>query len=79
MLMVLSAVDMESYASDLSVLLACDFLLDRARSMVNVIGDIACCVIVSSLAERELADEKERAAAAAAAAAAACTEPQPEA
>ena len=76
MLMVLSAVGMDEYASDLAVLLACDFFLDRCRSVVNVIGDVACCVIVSSLTER--ADEKERAAAAAAAAAA-CAEPQPEA
>ena len=74
MLMVLSAVGMEEFASDIAVLLACDWFLDRCRSVVNVIGDVACCVIVASLSER--ADEKERAAAAAAAA---CTDPQPEA
>ena len=80
MLMVLSAVGMDEFAPDLATLLACDWFLDRCRSTVNVIGDIACCVIVSSLSER--ADEKERSAAAAAAtaaAAAACTEPQLEA
>ena len=75
MLMVLSAVGMDAFASDIAVLLACDWFLDRCRSVVNVMGDVACCVIVSSLTER--ADEKERAAAAAAAAARA--EPLPEA
>ena len=36
MLMVLQAVGMEEYASDIGVLLACDWLLDRLRSVVNV-------------------------------------------
>jgi len=42
---------------------------------VNVIGDVACCVLVHQLTER--AEEKKRAAAAAAAIA--CAEPAPEA
>lgn len=52
MLMVLQAVGMEEYAPDIAVLLACDWLLDRLRSMVNVVGDVACCVIVNALTER---------------------------
>jgi Na+/H+-dicarboxylate symporter len=77
MLMVLSAVGMDDYASDIAVLLACDWFLDRCRSVVNVIGDVACCVIVSSLTER--ANEKERLAAVTAAAVASAEEPAPEA
>jgi Na+/H+-dicarboxylate symporter len=69
----LLAVGMDEYASDIAVLLACDWFLDRCRSVVNVVGDVACCVIVSALTDR--ADERERAAAAAAAIA----EPAPEA
>ena len=52
MLMVLQAVGMEQYGGDIAVLLACDWLLDRMRSCVNVAGDVACCVIVNALTER---------------------------
>ena len=76
MLMVLSAVGMEEYAGDIAVLLACDWLLDRCRSVVNVVGDVACCVLVHRLTER--AEERERAAADADAQLPLC-EPQPEA
>lgn len=48
MLMVLQAVGMIEYAADISVLLALDFLLDRCRSVVNVIGDGAVAVIVDA-------------------------------
>jgi Na+/H+-dicarboxylate symporter len=53
MLMVLQATGMEQFSGDIAILLAVDFLLDRLRSMVNVIGDVACCVIVNSLTQRK--------------------------
>jgi Na+/H+-dicarboxylate symporter len=65
MLMVLSAVGMDEFSGDIAVLLACDWLLDRCRSVVNVIGDVACCVLVQKLTER--AEARERLADAAAA------------
>ena len=77
MLMVLAACGLDQFSDDIAVLLACDWFLDRCRSVVNVAGDVACCVIVSSLQDR--AEEKERAAAAAASAAVATAEPGPEA
>ena len=52
MLMVLQATGLEQFSGDIAVLLAVDWLLDRLRSMVNVIGDVACTVIVHSLTER---------------------------
>jgi Na+/H+-dicarboxylate symporter len=58
MLMVLSAVGMDEYAPDIAVLLACDWLLDRCRSVVNVVGDVACCVLVHKMTEREAAREE---------------------
>jgi len=61
MLMVLQAVGMEQYAGDIGVLLACDWLLDRLRSMVNVAGDVACCAIVHALTERAAEREKAEA------------------
>jgi Na+/H+-dicarboxylate symporter len=60
MLMVLSAVGMDEYAPDIAVLLACDWLLDRCRSVVNVVGDVACCVLVHRMTERQ--EEAEEAA-----------------
>ena len=62
MLMVLSAVGMDDYAGDIAVLLACDWLLDRCRSVVNVVGDVACCVLVHRLTERAEAARAPRAA-----------------
>jgi Na+/H+-dicarboxylate symporter len=58
MLMVLSAVGMDEFSGDIAVLLACDWLLDRCRSVVNVIGDVACCVLVQKLTERAEAREQ---------------------
>lgn len=52
MLMVLQATGLEQFSGDIAVLLAVDWLLDRLRSMVNVIGDVACTVIVHSLTQR---------------------------
>ena len=74
MLMVLSAVGMDEFAGDIAVLLACDWLLDRCRSVVNVVGDVACCVVVHALTERAAAAE----AAAEAAACARVEAPPPE-
>ena len=45
MLMVLQAVSLERFASDLAVVLAVDWLLDRCRTVVNVLGD-ACGVML---------------------------------
>jgi solute carrier family 1 (high affinity glutamate transporter) protein 2 len=55
MLMVLQATGLEQFSGDIAVLLAVDFILDRLRSMVNVMGDVACTVIVHSLTERQAA------------------------
>jgi solute carrier family 1 (high affinity glutamate transporter) protein 2 len=67
MLMVLSAVGMDDFAGDIAVLLACDWLLDRCRSVVNVVGDVACCVLVAQLTQRAAEREALQAAAAGAA------------
>eukprot|EP00241_Pyramimonas_parkeae_P018285 CAMPEP_0114311748 /NCGR_PEP_ID=MMETSP0059-20121206/20005_1 /TAXON_ID=36894 /ORGANISM="Pyramimonas parkeae, Strain CCMP726" /LENGTH=381 /DNA_ID=CAMNT_0001435973 /DNA_START=84 /DNA_END=1229 /DNA_ORIENTATION=- len=51
MVMVLEAVGMDEYINDLALLLACDWLLDRCRTAVNVLGDIFTCAIVDNLAK----------------------------
>ncbi|XP_060791469.1 excitatory amino acid transporter 3 [Neoarius graeffei] len=52
MVMVLTAVGLP--ASDVTLLLAVDWLIDRARTMVNVLGDAFGAGIVQKLAKREL-------------------------
>ncbi len=64
MLMVLQACGLEEYSADIGVLLAVDWLLDRLRSMVNVIGDVAVTVIVHALTQRAQARAEAAAAAA---------------
>ena len=46
MLLVLQAVGMEEYASDIALIFTVDWLLDRCRTVVNVAGDaFAVCVV----------------------------------
>ena len=52
LLMVLDAVNLGQFSGQIAVLLACDWLLDRCRSVVNVVGDVACCVLVDRLTQR---------------------------
>ncbi|PSC69711.1 dicarboxylate amino acid cation sodium transporter [Micractinium conductrix] len=52
MLIVLQAVGLEQYAGDLAVILAIDWLLDRVRTCVNLLGDAYGCVIVDDLMKR---------------------------
>jgi Na+/H+-dicarboxylate symporter len=59
MLIVLQACGLEVYSADIAVLLAVDWLLDRLRSMVNVVGDVAVCAIVSALATRDVPRDAE--------------------
>ena len=48
MLIVLSAVNLSQYASDLAILLALDWLLDRCRTVVNILGDAYGIVLINS-------------------------------
>ncbi|KAK9811983.1 hypothetical protein WJX73_005653 [Symbiochloris irregularis] len=49
MLMVLQAVNLDQYASDLAVILAIDWLLDRCRTAVNLLGDSYGVLVVDHL------------------------------
>lgn len=49
MMVVLQAAGLGEYAGDLAVVMATDWLLDRFRTGVNLLGDIVGCVIVSDL------------------------------
>lgn len=49
MLMVLQAVHLERFAGDLAVIFAIDWLLDRMRTVVNVLGDAYTVCAVSHL------------------------------
>lgn len=53
MLMVLQAVSLDRFASDLAVILAVDWLLDRCRTAVNVMGDAFAVVLVDSLCRQD--------------------------
>ena len=46
MLLVLQAVGMEEYASDIALIFTVDWLLDRCRTVVNVAGDAFCACVV---------------------------------
>ena len=46
MLMVMQAVSLDQFASDLAVILAIDWLLDRCRTAVNVMGDAFGVVLI---------------------------------
>lgn len=48
MLIVLSAVNLSQYASDLAILLALDWLLDRCRTVVNILGDAYGIILINS-------------------------------
>jgi len=52
MLIVLQAVGLAQYSGDLAVILAADWILDRVRTTVNLLGDAYGCVIVDSLLKK---------------------------
>eukprot|EP01026_Neomeris_dumetosa_P003227 TRINITY_DN10874_c0_g1_i1.p1 TRINITY_DN10874_c0_g1~~TRINITY_DN10874_c0_g1_i1.p1 ORF type:complete len:514 (+),score=51.09 TRINITY_DN10874_c0_g1_i1:107-1543(+) len=52
MIMVLTAVGLEQYASNIAVILAVDWFLDRCRTTVNLLGDGTCCAIINVLVKR---------------------------
>eukprot|EP00884_Botryococcus_braunii_P019438 jgi/Botrbrau1/6178/Bobra.0344s0018.1 len=56
MIMVLQAVSLDRFAGDLAVILAVDWLLDRCRTAVNVMGDAFAALIVDHLARFRTAD-----------------------
>ena len=53
MLMVMQAVSLDQSASDLAVILATDWLLDRCRTAVNVLGNAFGVVVVDSLCKQD--------------------------
>ena len=53
MLMVMQAVSLDQFASDLAVILAIDWLLDRCRTAVNVLGDAFGVVLVDHACRRK--------------------------
>lgn len=53
LLMVMQAVSLDQSASDLAVILATDWLLDRCRTAVNVLGDAFGVVVVDSLCKQD--------------------------
>ncbi|PNW77902.1 hypothetical protein CHLRE_10g456400v5 [Chlamydomonas reinhardtii] len=68
MLMVLQAVELEQYASDIAIILAVDWFLDRCRTVVNVLGDSFGTVIIDHHARGWITPAAAAAAAATAAA-----------
>ena len=58
MLMVMQAVSLDQFASDLAVILAIDWLLDRCRTAVNILGDALGVVLVDRLCTID-SDNKE--------------------
>ncbi|CAK0785752.1 hypothetical protein CVIRNUC_008963 [Coccomyxa viridis] len=50
MLMVLQAVSLDRFAADLAVILALDWLLDRCRTAINLLGDAFGVVLIDHLA-----------------------------
>ncbi|KAK9849386.1 hypothetical protein WJX84_010959 [Apatococcus fuscideae] len=53
MLMVLQAVSLDRFAADLAVVLAVDWLLDRCRTAVNLMGDTFGTFIIDKLCQKE--------------------------
>ncbi|CAL8471163.1 g10705 [Coccomyxa elongata] len=53
MLMVLQAVSLERFAADLAVVLALDWLLDRCRTAVNLLGDAFGVVLINHLTRHQ--------------------------
>ena len=53
MLMVMQAVSLDQFASDLAVILAIDWLLDRCRTAVNVLGDAFGVVVIDSMCKQD--------------------------
>eukprot|EP01065_Artemidia_motanka_P045276 TRINITY_DN6620_c0_g1_i1.p1 TRINITY_DN6620_c0_g1~~TRINITY_DN6620_c0_g1_i1.p1 ORF type:complete len:620 (+),score=146.00 TRINITY_DN6620_c0_g1_i1:88-1947(+) len=51
LVMVLQAVDMTEYAGDIAYILVVDWLLDRVRTAVNVLGDGVCVCLVHHLSD----------------------------
>ena len=54
MLMVMQAVSLDQFASDLAVILAIDWLLDRCRTAVNVMGDAFGVMLIDSLCKHDM-------------------------
>lgn len=46
---VVQAVNLDQYATDLAVILAIDWLLDRCRTAVNLLGDSYAVLVVDHL------------------------------
>ncbi len=59
MLMVMQAVSLDQFASDLAVILAIDWLLDRCRTAVNVMGDAFGVVLIDSICKQDLSRKHE--------------------
>eukprot|EP01025_Chloroclados_australasicus_P019619 TRINITY_DN20718_c0_g1_i4.p1 TRINITY_DN20718_c0_g1~~TRINITY_DN20718_c0_g1_i4.p1 ORF type:complete len:505 (+),score=78.88 TRINITY_DN20718_c0_g1_i4:117-1631(+) len=59
MIMVLTAVGMQEYTSDIAVIFAVDWFLDRCRTVVNLLGDGTCCAVVDYLIKRNRQQEME--------------------
>eukprot|EP01023_Acetabularia_acetabulum_P026926 TRINITY_DN25498_c0_g1_i14.p2 TRINITY_DN25498_c0_g1~~TRINITY_DN25498_c0_g1_i14.p2 ORF type:complete len:487 (-),score=56.63 TRINITY_DN25498_c0_g1_i14:1054-2514(-) len=49
MIMVLVSVGLDEYVSDIAVIFAIDWFLDRCRTTVNLLGDAICCAAVDTL------------------------------
>ena len=56
MLMVMQAVSLDQFASDLAVILAVDWLLDRCRTAVNVLGDAFGVVLIDCACRQKQTD-----------------------
>eukprot|EP00297_Palpitomonas_bilix_P014761 CAMPEP_0113916492 /NCGR_PEP_ID=MMETSP0780_2-20120614/32110_1 /TAXON_ID=652834 /ORGANISM="Palpitomonas bilix" /LENGTH=135 /DNA_ID=CAMNT_0000915763 /DNA_START=261 /DNA_END=668 /DNA_ORIENTATION=- /assembly_acc=CAM_ASM_000599 len=52
LLMVLNAVNLDMYASDVVYIFAIDWFLDRCRTVVNVWGDVVACDIVNGVHDK---------------------------
>lgn len=53
MLMVMQAVSLDQFASDLAVILAVDWLLDRCRTAINVLGDAFGVVLIDHMCRQQ--------------------------
>jgi Na+/H+-dicarboxylate symporter len=49
----MQAVSLERFASDLAVILAVDWLLDRCRTAVNLMSDASAVVLVDHLCRQK--------------------------
>lgn len=49
----LQAVGLDRFAADLAVILALDWLLDRCRTAINLLGDAFGVVLIDHIANKE--------------------------